>query len=528
MIYRASAEVILEAPTAAAGPDHPSQAAAGDPATTGDPVPAGDVAATGDSPPPVADPPAPGARYRRPVAVVENLLLAAGLLVLATTPKPPMMGDGLARYQALVQLLEQRQLPETPYSLIGPLFATPLWLVGHWYGNTQVWLAQYNLLLFVLGAGALHGLLQDRVDARLRRRFLLLLLAGSMVAAHVPDFYGEMFTAMAVGVGLLAATVTGTGRVTRAAGWGAVVLGVANTPASAVALAITVAVLCLHRRRVRYLLVLPATAALILGEAWWRWGDPLHSAYAENGGGVTVLPYSGRPGFSYPFVLGLVAILFSFGKGLAWFAPGLFLPVRRALRPSPVGDGGAALAADPERPDAAGRTGAGPGTADLWTAWLLWSAFVGGLVLTYASWWGWNGGMYWGPRFFLVAILPASLALAALHGPAARTGPLLTAATLVATALSVWGAANSRVFGQLRPWICYQDNYRLEGLCHFTPEFSPLWYPFVDPPTLAARDLLALGFYAVVLLWLTVPLLVRLARQVAPHARALGPRGWHW
>ena len=44
------------------------------------------------------------------------------------------------------------------------------------------------------------------------------------------------------------------------------------------------------------------------------------------------MPYSGRQGFSYPFFLGLISILFSFGKGLIWFSPGLLLPVRRALK----------------------------------------------------------------------------------------------------------------------------------------------------------------------------------------------------
>ncbi len=37
------------------------------------------------------------------------------------------------------------------------------------------------------------------------------------------------------------------------------------------------------------------------------------------------MPYSGLPGFSYPLVFGLLSILFSFGKGLVFFAPGLLL-----------------------------------------------------------------------------------------------------------------------------------------------------------------------------------------------------------
>ncbi|WP_329108601.1 hypothetical protein OG792_08075 [Micromonospora sp. NBC_01699] len=457
---------------------------------------------------PVADAPAtiaPAADAPGRVgAAVERILFGIGVMLLAVTPKPPMMGDGLARYQALLELLEQHQLPGTQYSMIGPLFATPLWVIGHWYGNTQIWLVQYNFMLFMVGLAAIYLLLHGRVPARTRRRFLLLLVGGSMIAAHVPDFYGEVFTATTVGVGLLAVVLPDTRWATRAAGWAAVVLGVANTPGSIVALGLVVGVLCLRRRRVRYLAALPVAAALIIGESWWRFGDPLHSSYAGHGGGPTVLPYSGEPGFSYPFLLGLVAILFSFGKGLVWFTPGLFLPVRERLRQA---------------------------APELWTVWLLWAVFVAGLVLLYAKWWGWYGGMYWGPRFFLIAMLPAALALAVSLEPG-RAGPWVNVATLGALALSVWGAANSLVYGQLRPWTCYENNYHLEGLCHFTPEFSPLWYPFVDTPELTGLQRGTLVFYAVLLLWLVVPLLRRLGGQVAAAAgghRDLADRhSWNW
>ena len=39
----------------------------------------------------------------------------------------------------------------------------------------------------------------------------------------------------------------------------------------------------------------------------------------------------GRPGFSYPLFFGELSALLSFGKGLAFYAPGLILPIRRAL-----------------------------------------------------------------------------------------------------------------------------------------------------------------------------------------------------
>lgn len=441
-------------------------------------------------------------------AVVEPILIAVGLVLLAFTPKPAMQGDGLARYWGLVELLERQQLSEMPYSLIGPLFAAPLWLVGRWYGDPQLVVGHYNVLLFALSLVAIHLLLRRRMDPRLLRRFVLFLIAGSMIAAHVQDFYGEVFTTTTVGVGLLAATLPGTSRPTRLAGWIGVVLGIANTPVTVVAIGLVVGVLCLRTRRARYLSVPLAAAVLILGEAWLRFGDPLHGSYANSSGGPTVMPYSGAPGFSYPFLLGVVAILFSFGKGLLWFTPGLFLPARRRLWEE-----------------------SGPAGAGVRSVWLLWTVFVAGLVLVYASWWSWYGGMYWGPRFFLFAILPAGLALAVCQR-SERARAWTHLATLAAVALSVWGAANSLVYGQLRPLICYQDNWRLEALCHFTPEFSPLWVPIMESAALTRTQLCTLAYYALVLLWLVGPPLGRIVRRTGVEVRAqrhrLAWRDWRW
>src|SRR5206468_4886727 len=138
-------------------------------------------------------------------------------------------------------------------------------------------------------------------------------------------------------------------------------------------------------RRLRH--VVPVVAAvLLLGiESWVRRGSPLVSGYDGNAGAQTVLPYSGRPGFSYPLFFGVLSILLSFGKGLLFFAPGLLLPV-------------AADAADVP--------------ARLRQCYQYCLLFLVGLVIAYAKWWAWYGGFFWGPRFLLFASFPASLAMA--------------------------------------------------------------------------------------------------------------------
>src|SRR6185436_5776493 len=105
-------------------------------------------------------------------------------------------------------------------------------------------------------------------------------------------------------------------------------------------------------------------------------GGFLTTGYSGDEGFRTVLPFSGRSGFSYPFALGVLSMLLSFGKGILFFAPGLLL-VAQARR-----------LADRK-------------VAALIDAWML---FLVGLVLVYARWWAWYGGWFWGPRFLLIAV----------------------------------------------------------------------------------------------------------------------------
>jgi hypothetical protein len=432
-------------------------------------------------------------------ACVETSLIILGLLAQFFLLPHILDADGKTRYQALDALLRNNVLLDNKYSLIGPLFAAPLWLLGALFGDTAWWVARFNTIFLGVGLLTLYLLLKNRMDRRLLRAFLLLLLVASMFPAHIEGFYGEVFTALCVATGVILLFTRA-----RWGGWVALIVGVANTPATIVGLVLMMAQRLLRSRRLRYVLIPLAAFALIALESWIRRGNPLASGYDHDAGYRTFMPYSGLPGFSYPFFFGLLSLIFSFGKGIIFFAPGLLLPARRAL---------------------------GAFSVRLRMIHRLWLLFVVGLILVYASWWAWYGGWFWGPRFLLFASIPASLALAVWLRKADASLWMRLAALGVLT-LSCWVGVNGAVFGDatLAP-VCLWDDFAREAYCHYIPEFSVLWRPFVNasklglgPAFYAAEKLdpgklIYMGFTALVYLYFAIPLVVKMIGQAISLAR---------
>jgi hypothetical protein len=427
-----------------------------------------------------APPDAPRDLIDRPLGEWAVLLL--GLGVVAACPYY-VAADGQVRFEALDRLLRQGTLDASQFSLIGPLFSAPFWLVGRLFGSPRDGVAVYNLLVFVAGLFAVRGLLFRAGLGRVARRLPLLLVYASMFAAHVQHYFGEVFTAVLVAVGLLAVALRG-----RSWGWGLAALGAANTPAALVGLALTAGVHSLATRRWRCLLAVAAAAALVLLENWLRRGGPLRTGYEGNQGYETVMPYSGRPGFSYPFFFGVLSICLSFGKGLVFFAPGLLLPLGQGRDAWPAG---------------------------LTAFWRLGLWFLAGLVVVYARWWAWYGGWFWGPRFFLFASVPAALALAVHLADAHRHTLGRNLAALACLVLSGWVALSGMVYGQSNLEVCAENDYALEALLWYTPEFSALWRPFVAPRELNVWEWLRMAGFAVGWGLLAYPLAWRVARQSA-------------
>jgi hypothetical protein len=419
---------------------------------------------------------------------VEGGLLAAGFLIVFLVVEHRVLGDGITRFRDIQNLLYNGHLTNSTYSLVMPLASAPFLLLGHLVESQEWWAARFNVIVVGAGALAASRLLRGRGDAALLRRTLLMLLSASLLAHSLRDYNAEVFSATLVALGILCIV---TDRHTLL-GWTGIVLAVVNTPALIVGVAILVAVEVLRTRKLRYAGAIAAAVVLVLLENWVRRGGPLTTGYAGQHGYATLLPYSGRPGFSYPFVLGVVSILFSFGRGLLFFTPGLFLWLDGATRAA---------------------------TAACRHAIVLMLLVVAGLVGVYAKWWAWYGGLSWGPRFFAFAAIPAAL-IVVLRVRAAGQSASRDALTLLVLALSAWVGFAGLVSPLDPPGVCSAHAYALESFCWYVPEYSSLWQPVLHPPSLTAATVTITAWCIIVFAYLAAPPAVALVRHATRYAES--------
>ena len=372
------------------------------------------------------------------------LLVGAWLCLVFVMERDLAAGsDSDRRFQALRLWLEEGVHPAVKWPLIGTVFGTPFFYLGRLVQTPEWWMYTYPALVAGASLVVLDVFLKPYLETAPRRRFLLLLLIASMVPYQLRSLSAEAFNLFLLTIGFVALLEERW-----VPGFAAVALGGANMPATlgGVGLALVVSAVMLRRWRV----VLPGFLAVLItvAENWFKFGGLFNTPYAEEieHGYRTYLPYSGRPGFSYPMLFGVLSLVFSFGKGILFFAPGLFLPLRRAAEGLPV----------------------------LLTRlrWVL-VAHVVGLVVVYSKWWAWYGGFTWGPRFLAFASVPAALILTLkVERPSEKL--LENVIVILVLALSVWVGLCSSVFGLYGQEFCAANQYALESFCWYLPEYSVL------------------------------------------------------
>jgi hypothetical protein len=425
----------------------------------------------------------------QPEPLAEWGLIAAGLAMLFFLLPHMVGGDDIIRLNSIEALIHHGRLSSDKYSLVMPLVSMPLLLLGEVVRSPEWWASRFNVLVVGIGIWAAFRLLRGRVDSSLLRRFVLVLLFASFMTERLRDYDSEVLSATLTALGIVALL---TGR--RAGGWAALVVAAVNTPAATLALALVAAVETARTRRLRNLAPVVCAAVLIMAEDWIRRGGPLRTGYGNDHGFATVLPYSGKPGFSYPFLLGVLSILFSFGRGLVYYTPGIVLWL----------DGRTRRLADRRA----------------YAVWLM-VLFVAGLVLAYAKWWAWYGGIAWGPRFFLFAAIPSSF-LIALRLRHAGQSVRMDGLTLLLLALSAWVGVAGATHDQSVFSFCQANGYALESMCWYTPEFSSLWHPLVAFPRLTPSVAVLADFCALVFIYLAAAPALAISNAL----RTLRPAAW--
>ena len=120
-----------------------------------------------------------------------------------------------------------------------------------------------------------------------------------------------------------------------------------------------------------------------------------------------------------------------------------------------------------------------------------------------------------GPRFFLFASIPASLALALrLHdtGTELRVNLL----TLIVFCLSVWVAIEGAIFDQdTLAKVCVANHFAQNYLCQYVPAFSVLWRPFMVHESLNRIQIFYIAYSVIVAIYLAAPILKVTVQQIA-------------
>lgn len=411
---------------------------------------------------------------------VDKALIVIGIVILLFCMKYYFYGDGAQRYVTMRNLVEAGQISPTKYSLIGPAFSLPLHWIEKALNIPPILTVRYNLFLLIVAIILFNYAFKDLLSDRVIKRFMLILLIGSMFTNNIRFYHGEVFSAVMVATGFAMLSKT------RLA-WAITVLGVANTPATVVGYAMVLLRNAWKSKKIRYFLILAVCVVLIILETLVRMGKLGLSGYENDSGFKTLMPYSGMPGFSYPLFFGMISVLFSFGKGLIFFAPGLLLPINSAEKQKVSGQ-----------------------VKDCYAVWML---FLCGMVFIYAKWWAWYGGWSFGPRFFLFASIPASLTLA-VHLDKPGDSCIKNVLLLVVLALSLWVGVSGAIFHLDKLEIGHLNNYALEHVVWYVPEFSVLWHPFVDRRELNWHDQVILAYSGVVFVYLGFPILNKIFRQL--------------
>ncbi len=211
------------------------------------------------------------------------------------------------------------------------------------------------------------------------------------------------------------------------------------------------------RRLAAWRLPLAGVAVALVGHALYnaaRFGTPFETGY-----GAQASPSA----FSTPLAVGVYGLLLSSGKGIAWFAPVVWLvpPGLTAMLRSRQHSSSARHGDDVRR-----------------AGWASIAVWVAGLLL-YGRFQHWGGDGSWGPRYLVpllpLAAIPVAFALEGASRLRRRVAWLLGAAGLVVTlgGVGIYFGAQMREAGDFPYTLALEDPHFMEA-SHWNPRFTPI------------------------------------------------------
>ena len=345
-----------------------------------------------------------------PTSVYSWLVILLLFLIIFFSDKGQITGDGVPRWEALTALMAEHRLTADKYSLVQPLLAVPLFLIGEGWERTELVFSDNDKTLssempqfkqarklvqrfnkFVIWSIAIwcYALLQQWYSLTPKQASwgTVFLLFGSFLIPHARDFYSEcLWTALSLAsLYLLSGVWNQPFQKGQRGKYMLLVLCVSLLiPLNPVLVFVFVGIMvCLLGIKVwqhiqtktkatieTYLTseILAILIALCAGTLFCLAGNALRHGHVLDFG-------YGSEGFSTAWLHGLAGQLFSPSRGLVFFIPTFFcgfaLLSKQFLK-----------------------------TREEFFLFLT-LLYAGLLLVVYSKWWAWHGGLYWGPRFLL-------------------------------------------------------------------------------------------------------------------------------
>lgn len=393
----------------------------------------------------------------RNLLMLSAIGLSAWFLITAVrTPE----SDGLIRYNTFLTLLSSNEV-HSKYSAIQPILSKLMdILIRSAYSELPVDFVPVNieLILMVFFALFVYNFLKKfRFDLAL----FLAIVPLSMLSHYAGQFFSEWTSSLLMAIGfsifLSANNFLDYKNCSQLKSivFGAFIfaLGVANWFVLLVPTVIVLIIAIIRykfekEKDVNLIYFLFASVlialALIIADLFLK-NQLFSNGYLSVGekGFKTLMPFSGISGFSHPLAIGILANIFSFGKSIFLYNPFLLFLIICNYK---------------------------------YKVYVIAALFV--TVIVYSKWWAWYGGFSFGTRFYMLFIIPSIFVY--IKFIKTETGIIGRALGIFTLAVAIWLALCGKYFGLTGvAAVCSKDNYHLEVLCWYVPEFSPLIYPFI-------------------------------------------------